>query len=316
MNAYDADVIGNTPPPANGIISPVIMDTAAYDVWGGLLADIDANTGAAETWQDPVGWGGQFGYYLDRDAGYYLLGHRYYDPYRGRFLTRDPSGYAAGPNLYTFAGGDPINESDPSGLDKNDPDQCGLPDDGDLGTRTAHPGMHAGTAQSNTARAMTRSLTSTLVMAGLGIVTGFGGSAEEEAVSLSAKQRGILGQLARSGSQTLMHKRAVAMSDLRNLTIHTGDEFAMFTRGSQRMIMRGVNGAIPTSMMNVECATAMAKAGWRFSGHTHTRGFAPVGSVGDEAILRAFGQSRSGIWSTSGNVGTFYRDFFSRLTHR
>ena len=46
-----------------------------------------------------------------------LLGHRYYDPYRARFLTRDPAGYGAGPNLYAFCDGDPINESDPSGLD-------------------------------------------------------------------------------------------------------------------------------------------------------------------------------------------------------
>lgn len=43
------------------------------------------------------------------------LGHRYYDPYRARFLTRDPIGYGGGPNLYTFCNDDPVNESDPSG---------------------------------------------------------------------------------------------------------------------------------------------------------------------------------------------------------
>ena len=93
------------------------MDTVAYDAWGGLLVDVDANTGGKEQWQDPIGWGGQWGYYNEAETGLVLLGHRYYDPYRARFLTRDPLGYGAGPNLYTFCGGDPINNIDPDGTD-------------------------------------------------------------------------------------------------------------------------------------------------------------------------------------------------------
>ncbi len=49
-----------------------------------------------------------------------LMGHRYYDPGTGRFLTRDPIGYGGGMNLYGYADGNPVNESDPSGLDPND----------------------------------------------------------------------------------------------------------------------------------------------------------------------------------------------------
>ncbi|HEY3330283.1 MAG TPA: hypothetical protein VGK19_09710 [Capsulimonadaceae bacterium] len=33
---------------------------------------------------DPVGFGGQYGYYTDRDTGLVLCTHRYYDPVRGR----------------------------------------------------------------------------------------------------------------------------------------------------------------------------------------------------------------------------------------
>ena len=91
------------------------MDTVAYDAWGGLLADVDANTGGSEQWHDPIGWGGQWGYYNEAETGLVLLGHRYYDPYRARFLTRDPLGYGAGPNLYAFCGGDPVNNIDPDG---------------------------------------------------------------------------------------------------------------------------------------------------------------------------------------------------------
>ncbi len=43
------------------------------------------------------------------------MGHRYYDPSLGRFTQPDPSGQETNPYLY--AGGDPINNVDPSGLD-------------------------------------------------------------------------------------------------------------------------------------------------------------------------------------------------------
>jgi RHS repeat-associated protein len=42
---------------------------------------------------------------------------RYYSPLYGRFLSEDPIGFAGGdPNLYGYAGEDPVNFSDPSGL--------------------------------------------------------------------------------------------------------------------------------------------------------------------------------------------------------
>src|SRR5437667_11741599 len=42
--------------------------------------------------------------------------HRYYGPATGRFTQEDPIGLAGGLNLYGFAGGDPVNFSDPFGL--------------------------------------------------------------------------------------------------------------------------------------------------------------------------------------------------------
>jgi len=41
---------------------------------------------------------------------------RYYDPATGQFTQQDPIGIAGGLNLYGFAGGDPVNFSDPFGL--------------------------------------------------------------------------------------------------------------------------------------------------------------------------------------------------------
>ena len=67
--------------------------------------------------RDPIGFGGQYGYYTDKETGLLCLTHRYYDPGTGRFLNRDPIGYQGGVNLYGFAGGNPVNESDPNGTD-------------------------------------------------------------------------------------------------------------------------------------------------------------------------------------------------------
>ena len=45
------------------------------------------------------------------------LTYRYYDPSTGRFLTRDPSGYSGGINLYSYVTNNPVNLSDSLGLD-------------------------------------------------------------------------------------------------------------------------------------------------------------------------------------------------------
>jgi RHS repeat-associated protein len=42
--------------------------------------------------------------------------NRYYDPVSGQFTQQDPIGIAGGLNLYGYANGDPINFSDPFGL--------------------------------------------------------------------------------------------------------------------------------------------------------------------------------------------------------
>ncbi|WP_434600134.1 RHS repeat-associated core domain-containing protein [Streptomyces sp. A5-4] len=44
------------------------------------------------------------------------MGARYYDPTLGRFTEPDPSGQERNPYLY--AGGDPVNQIDPTGLFK------------------------------------------------------------------------------------------------------------------------------------------------------------------------------------------------------
>lgn len=57
------------------------------------------------------------GRYHDTELNLYENRARYYDPVAGRFLSEDPIGLAGGMNPYIFASNDPINFSDPTGLD-------------------------------------------------------------------------------------------------------------------------------------------------------------------------------------------------------
>jgi RHS repeat-associated protein len=47
----------------------------------------------------------------------YYYKARIYAPSLGRFMQTDPTGYDDGPNWYDYVGGDPVNKSDPTGLE-------------------------------------------------------------------------------------------------------------------------------------------------------------------------------------------------------
>jgi RHS repeat-associated protein len=53
----------------------------------------------------------------DQGSRLYYMRARYYDPQLGRFLSEDPIGVSGGLNLYAYAGNDPVNMWDPTGMD-------------------------------------------------------------------------------------------------------------------------------------------------------------------------------------------------------
>ncbi len=83
-----------------------IAATRVYDAFGAELS-------ATGTWKGPFGYAGGFGYQED-SSGLKLLGHRYYDPTTGRFLSRDP--IKDGRNWFVYCGNDPIGNFDSVGL--------------------------------------------------------------------------------------------------------------------------------------------------------------------------------------------------------
>lgn len=83
----------------------VTVQAMDYDVWGAVIRD--TNPGF-----QPFGFAG--GLY-DRDTGLVHFGARDYDPGTGRWISKDPSGFAGGLNLYAYANNDPVNSIDRDG---------------------------------------------------------------------------------------------------------------------------------------------------------------------------------------------------------
>jgi RHS repeat-associated protein len=89
-----------------------------YDSWGNRIErEVNDAYGAVA---QPFTWNAAYGYEWDCFAGtgLYHVGAREYDPRTARWLQRDPIDAASGdPNLYRYAGNDPINQIDPDGSD-------------------------------------------------------------------------------------------------------------------------------------------------------------------------------------------------------
>ena len=88
-----------------------------YDAFGGRTVTTSGNWSPTESL-----FAGEWGYqtewsnYNEPGLGLQYLQERYYDPGVGRFISQDPIGLPGGLNLYGYAGNDPVNRLDPSGL--------------------------------------------------------------------------------------------------------------------------------------------------------------------------------------------------------
>ena len=77
------------------------------------FGDIRSATGALS---NPFQFNGQMGV-MSQVNGLDYMRARFYAPWSGRFLNRDPIGLSGGTNVYTYAGNNPVAFRDPSGTD-------------------------------------------------------------------------------------------------------------------------------------------------------------------------------------------------------
>ena len=123
-------------------------------------------------------------------------------------------------------------------------------------------------------------------------------------IELNNRQKELLEKLPEYDSRVIVDKNSVNMSDLSALTAYTGHEFAMFTKGNERIIIRGNTIKVNIGIREAE---ELAKNGYRWSGHTHP-GFdflCMQPSDGDYSILDCFKQKYSVIYNSKGDFRTF-----------
>ncbi|WP_371790433.1 hypothetical protein OG285_06145 [Streptomyces sp. NBC_01471] len=114
-NGYEAYyIIDGLGSPVQFINQSTVQSTVySYDPYGAYQTDQATGTAAA---QNPYRFvGGTY----DRTTGYIKYGQRWYDPTTGRFTTQDALTFIADPangNRYAYAGDDPINNFDPTGM--------------------------------------------------------------------------------------------------------------------------------------------------------------------------------------------------------
>ncbi len=99
---------GNLKPVAELDANSNVVRVMEYDSFGRIISDSNPD------FDLPVGFGGGL---ADATTGLVQFGFRDYDPVAGRWTARDPIFFdGAQPNLYVYAGNNPINLRDPLGL--------------------------------------------------------------------------------------------------------------------------------------------------------------------------------------------------------
>lgn len=124
---------------------------------------------------------------------------------------------------------------------------------------------------------------------------------------LNSRQQKLLESLPGYDSRATVPKRSVNMADLSALTAKTGDEFAMFTKGEERLVIRGNSTKVN---INIDEAKRLSDNGYKWSGHTHPGidDNCLIPSEGDKNILTVFDQDMSVIYNSKGVFQTFEKE--------
>ena len=104
---YLTDALGSVGDIVNN--SGTVIDHIDYSAYGQVLDETDSSNGDRFKY---------VGMQDDQLTGLYYDNARWYDPVAGRFVSQDPTGFAAGDSdLYRYVGNEPTDDTDPTGLD-------------------------------------------------------------------------------------------------------------------------------------------------------------------------------------------------------
>jgi hypothetical protein len=109
------------------------------------------------------------------------------------------------------------------------------------------------------------------------------------ASALKPADQALLSRLSSPGSSAVVPRSEMPLEKLAQLTKEAGREFAVLTRGNERMIIAG--DAVSVPLMTPERVRQLSAEGWKLTAHSHVSGLTP--SVGDANVLAPTGQQRS-----------------------
>jgi len=118
-----------------------------------------------------------------------------------------------------------------------------------------------------------------------------------------------LDRLPEYDSRVTVKKNEVSMTDLAALTAKTNVEYAMFTKGNERLVVRGNEGRVN---ITPDDAAILNAQGYKWSGHTHVGlydGWELSASSGDYDVLSMFSQKESVLYNVKGEYQTFENVF-------
>ncbi len=135
--------------------------------------------------------------------------------------------------------------------------------------------------------------------------------------NLSKRQAIILGSLKEPGRYIQLYKSDINLTDLAALTAQTGDEFALFTLGSRRIVIRGTAKNLE---INNNLSEKLLAQNWRWTAHTHPglsdNVLIASGFPGDRQVLNIFNQKRSLILNSVGRRSIFDQENDYAITNQ
>lgn len=124
---------------------------------------------------------------------------------------------------------------------------------------------------------------------------------------LNKRQKKVLERLQKAGDSLESTKNQIKTKDIAALTAKEGVEFALFSKGNRRLIVRGDSFATPVGEARLR---QLATDGWKFSAHTHPSigENSLLASDGDMRVLYLFKQGRSVIYNAKCEHDLFFKE--------